>query len=135
MIGRHAYFDKLLDKWQVYGPDVIAEPQPGFTVGDFEPFFLEDEQPTEVDRSIAIVANRFVMPGGVSSSQMKLVSVQEDHLVCRSWDGEVQGEDDVLVAKSWLLRRTPFDGKSRNGIDYTYHTNVTRTSIKSAYLR
>lgn len=49
-----------------------------------------------------------------------------DHLVCRTWDGETQGDDDVLIAKPWLLRRTPFDGRLRGSIRYTYQTPIHR---------
>lgn len=49
-----------------------------------------------------------------------------DHLVCRTWDGETLGDEDVLVAKPWSLRRTPFDDIERDGVIYEYITNVER---------
>ncbi len=68
LIGRYAYWDVIEEKWQTFGPEVIAPPQPGFKAKDFESFFLdqdeEDPQPIETDRAIALVANHFVMPGG-----------------------------------------------------------------------
>lgn len=51
-----------------------------------------------------------------------------DHLVCRTWDGATQGDEDVLVAKPWLLRRTPFDGQRYGGIDYVYSTPTQRAA-------
>lgn len=36
----------------------------------------------------------------------------DDHLVCRTWDGETEGEEDVFIAKAWLLRKTPFHSNS-----------------------
>jgi hypothetical protein len=35
------------------------------------------------------------------------------------------------VARPYLLRRTPFHGKSRDGIDYSYTSNVKRTASKT----
>ncbi len=42
--------------------------------------------------------------GGDSSQCYKVVGIENDYLVCRTWDGEEEGEDDVLVAKPWMLR-------------------------------
>ena len=62
--------------------------------------------------------------------QMKLVSIHGDYLICHPWDGATESDRELLVAKPYLLRRTPFDGETRNGIDYDYHTHVTRTATK-----
>lgn len=64
----------------------------------------------------------------VGSARFRLKSVASDHLVCRSWDGAAEGAVDVLVAKSFLLRKTPFDGQSRNGVAYVYTTDVERVA-------
>lgn len=42
-------------------------------------------------------------------------------------DGEVIGH----AAKPYLLRRTPFHSKTRDGIDYNYSSNVKRTASKT----
>lgn len=52
--------------------------------------------------------------------QLHFKSHEADHLVCRAWNGETEGDTDILIAKPYLLRRTPFDGESRNDIEYTY---------------
>ncbi|KKL66899.1 hypothetical protein LCGC14_2140380 [marine sediment metagenome] len=63
---------------------------------------------------------------------MKIVSVGEDHLACHTWDWDsgVEGTTELLVAKRWLLRRSPFDpsmgGSPRDGIEYTYISNQER---------
>lgn len=53
-----------------------------------------------------------------------------DYLWCRTWDAdtETEGDEDVFVAKPWLLRRSPFEGAVREGIEYTYTGNVSRTA-------
>lgn len=63
----------------------------------------------------------------------RIESVAADHLVCRRWDDLAgAGAEDVLVAKSYLLRRTPFDGKTRDGITYTYTTDIEREATEGA---
>jgi hypothetical protein len=56
----------------------------------------------------------------------KYVSGGGDYIVCHYWDGTTEGTDLYYIAKPWLLRRTPFDGLARNGITYTYLTDVRR---------
>jgi hypothetical protein len=58
--------------------------------------------------------------------RFRVVSVETDYLYCNTWDGVDQGDAPVKVALPYLLRRTPFDGKTRNGITYTYTGDVTR---------
>lgn len=60
--------------------------------------------------------------------QMQIVEVGGDFLRCVrvGADGSA-GTLDVFVAKPWTLRRTPFDGQTRNGKEYTYADNVSRT--------
>lgn len=62
--------------------------------------------------------------------EFKVVSVEEDYLICHTWDGRVEGLVDVKVALPPLLRRTPFDGQSRDGFSYVYASgdNTRRTS-------
>lgn len=35
-----------------------------------------------------------------------------DYLICRPWNGKVEGENDVYIAKSYYLRADVFDGTS-----------------------
>ena len=42
------------------------------------------------------------------------------------------GASQILVARPWLLRRTPFDGGSWNGIGFTYSDDQTRTATQAA---
>ena len=64
-----------------------------------------------------------------SLQQLVVKSVGADHLVCRTLDATgTEGTSDVYVLKPWLLRRTPFDGLSVNGVSYSYSTNSYRTA-------
>lgn len=47
-------------------------------------------------------------------------------------DGSVDTSKEIWVAKPYLLRQTPFDGKTRGGISYTYSTPVKRTASNGA---
>lgn len=64
-------------------------------------------------------------PAEASLDQYVVKSHEADHLVCHAWNGETEGDDDVLIVKNYLLRRSVFEysqngKKIRNGIKYTY---------------
>jgi len=59
--------------------------------------------------------------------QARLVSVEDDTLQVVTWDGTSEGADEITVAKPFLLRRTPFDGETWNGVNYTYTSATART--------
>jgi len=61
-------------------------------------------------------------------ARFRLVSVAGDYLVCEPFDGTEPTGPTVFVAKNYILRRNPFDGKSRNGITYNYTSDVSRTA-------
>lgn len=67
-------------------------------------------------------------PVPIGVRQFKLVSVQTDYLVCNEWDGTTQGDGEYKIALPWMLRQTPFDGQTRNGITYTYASASERTA-------
>lgn len=54
---------------------------------------------------------------------MVVVTHQNDHLECTLLADDAI---EVLVAKPYLLRRTPFDGLTRDGIEYTYSSASAR---------
>lgn len=61
--------------------------------------------------------------------QFKVVGLnQADSITCVPWDGFVLGSVQVEVAMPYTLRRTPFDGGSRLGINFNYSTNSKRTA-------
>ncbi len=63
--------------------------------------------------------------------QFKIKSIQGDYITCNSWDGTTLGTEDVLIAKPYLLRKTPFHNLTRNSVSYVYSTDVKRTATKS----
>lgn len=64
--------------------------------------------------------------------QFKVVSVDGDYLIGHRWDGVVESGDNVQIAKPYLLRRTPFDTLTRDGITYTYDSDTARTATNTA---
>lgn len=68
----------------------------------------------------------------VQVRQFRVVAVYGDFVTCARLDGtyenEAEDDDQTYVAKPYLLRRTPFDGYSRNDISYAYTDDVTRTA-------
>jgi hypothetical protein len=65
---------------------------------------------------------------GLQMQMFTVVDVDCDFLWCRTWDGENVGDEDILVALPWMLRWTPFDGETRDGITYEYTSYVERTA-------
>jgi len=64
--------------------------------------------------------------------QAKIKSTGDDHLVCRLLDaGGSEGDTDLYVMKPWLLRKSPFDGQTVNGVSYTYSDAHTREATPS----
>lgn len=74
--------------------------------------------------------SRPVNPESLSKvQQFKVVSVQGDYLVCNPYDSLAAATNQtVLVAKPYLLRQTPFDGSSRDGVTYTYTDGTQRSA-------
>lgn len=68
----------------------------------------------------------------VQVRQFRVVAVYGDFVTCArlqgTYENEAETDDQTYVAKPYLLRRTPFDGASRNDISYAYTDNVTRTA-------
>lgn len=69
--------------------------------------------------------SRIPAGGGSAVQQFKFKSMGGDYIYAAPWDGTTEGAQ-IKVAKPYLLRRTPFDGKSRNGISYTYSADDAR---------
>lgn len=64
--------------------------------------------------------------------QCKVKSTDDDHLVCRLLDaGGGEGDTDLYVMKPWLLRKSPFNGQTVNGVSYTYSDAHTREATPS----
>lgn len=61
-------------------------------------------------------------------TQYRYKSMAGDYIVCKTWDGVDEGTDSVTIAKPYLLRRTPFDGETRNDITYAYTSDFERTA-------
>ena len=64
-------------------------------------------------------------------------NIDDDVLVVREYrkfpnTTEYIGTTPILVAKPWLLRRSPFDGLTRDGITYTYTDSQTRSANDGA---
>lgn len=70
--------------------------------------------------------------GGGGVTQMIVTGVNNDHLVCRTFLESVQGATDILVAKNYKLRRTPFDGNTIGGITYTYSNALAREATSAS---
>ena len=68
----------------------------------------------------------------VQLAQMKIVAIADDYLICYRWDGTEEDDTEIEVAKPFLLRRTPFDGASRDGISYTYTATDARTATNGS---
>lgn len=61
------------------------------------------------------------LPSAAPLRRFRFKSGDEDHIVCRTWDGTTEGSDDVLIALDPQLRQ------SLVGSGYTYSTFQART--------
>lgn len=84
----NALAGKLADLWRQFSrvKDVVAQ--------------------LELDRTIWRAA------GGGKVEQFRFKTMGADTITCVRWDGVTEGVS-VVIYKPWLLRRTPFDGKTR----------------------
>lgn len=68
-------------------------------------------------------------------NRLRVKSVSDDYLICRTWDGTNEGTSDIYVAKPYTLRKTPYHGKTItfNGtaLTFSYSNGVTRSVSKS----
>ena len=120
-----------IGKWVIYPKDVRAVlPAPGYTIEDFRSLMVKD-QPTPADRAVAYTG-AYVWPVGGGAVRMLVLEIRGDYLICVGWDGVTRHEEEVIVAKPSLLRRTPFDGETIYGIAYVYHTHTTRTATQGS---
>jgi len=59
--------------------------------------------------------------------QMRVLQVGGDWLLCEEWDGVTAGARHY-VAKPYKLRRTPFESRRINGLEYSYTTDTERVA-------
>ncbi len=86
----------------------------------------------EVGRRRERVGRVLTRPAGAGAvvRWFRIKSVQADHYVCREWDWveEEEGAEDVMVARPHRQRRTPWDGQTVGGVEYTYSGNSVRVA-------
>lgn len=70
---------------------------------------------------------------GVEVRQFAIYGQDDDTLLAKEWDGVTAGTQIYTILKPWFLRRTPFDGKTRNGISYNYTGLQSRIASKAGY--
>lgn len=73
------------------------------------------------------------LPGGIKITTWHLKSVSDEYLVCRSWDGENEGTQDVKIAKPSKLRSS-IDEETIDGtlVTYTNYDAENQTRHASA---
>jgi hypothetical protein len=118
------------------GPDRVGV---RFHEGEFSSASKLNVLATGVQRLSGGVAPPRVLPPNSAaargqSQQMRVYQVRGDYLLCWTDDGGTTSipvwtnQPLVLVAKPWLLRRSPFDTLTRAGITYTYDDDSTRVA-------
>lgn len=88
-----------------------------------------------LNRALSGVGQAQIAPAGrvtagvLQAKRLTVVSVGADYIACRApADQSGNTQATVYVALPYMLRRTPFDGASRNGISYSYSSNTARTA-------
>lgn len=69
--------------------------------------------------------------GGVKLSLYRFKVMDEDFIVCRTWDGTNEGDKDILIAKPTKLRFS-IDTETIDGIVGTYTAYDTTTQTRHA---
>lgn len=73
---------------------------------------------------------RFQTESGIGVFRYK--SMQDEYLVCRSWDWENEGETDVLIAKPYNMRVSSWNGQS---ISYTRESSLGGGTVVVTYTK
>lgn len=74
-----------------------------------------------------LAARRFVREDELEDFDAVIKSLAADYMVCKELDedGNEIG-DTIYVMKPWILRVSPFDGQTVNGVTYDYSSNTER---------
>lgn len=96
-------------------------------VGD-KVFAKKLQQPVSVLKALGGVTppQQFINSGkSIQMKQFKVVRLDTDVIICHTFNGVEEGEDEIKVAMPFLLRKTPFDSATRldpprAGITYVY---------------
>lgn len=65
--------------------------------------------------------------GSIQVQRVQVQSEEDDYLVVRAMDQEDTVDDaDLILAKPFTLRKTPYDGKTVNDVQYTYSSSSVR---------
>lgn len=78
----------------------------------------ETPQGTALRLSVEALLPR-IPKANASLQRMQIIGVLDDYLTCRTWDGETQGDTNILVAKPWSLRKTGWENETRDGVTYS----------------
>lgn len=88
---------------------------------------------SEANRRLVEVERRTIADNGFVRKPVvvkRFIVVSADHpdsILCAIVPG---GEGVVHIARPYLLRRTPFHGKRRDGIEFQYTSNTERTATR-----
>lgn len=84
----------------------------------------------DMNRGVGVPRQVMATVGGAAPAEAKplpspvLVAMEagltDDHLVCRAVGSDPELYTPILVAKPWLLRKTPWDGQTRGQVRYEY---------------
>ncbi len=121
--------------------EALAKPPPRFSAG--EP--VSASKMNKMRESIVACANRAVNPPRQLAFraipqiifQMIIIGEYEDGdaLVCNTWDGENQGDEEIAVAKPYLLQQSTLDGYDDGTYTYAFtdidELTVTKTEDES----
>jgi len=64
---------------------------------------------------------------------MRVKSVQNNYLTCRTWDGTTEGGTDILVAKPYKVRNPASETIDGIAVSYSYVSTTRRTASATGY--
>ena len=117
-------------------PDLQRLVVPQWTVGDPITAAKLQQMSTAIQSGIggSNGASQVRYGSGASSliQQMVVSEIYTDYLICYTFDGEENGQVEIVVAKPYLLRGSTWDGYTdTDGVSYTSTGAQTMTATKS----
>lgn len=70
--------------------------------------------------------------GGGGTVRYLVTAIGDDTLTCRTFADCVIGGEDIFIARPFEIQKSAWDGKTINGITYTYSTPLVRVATDAA---
>lgn len=138
-VRRVAYADPPVpEEYEWDGEAFDAYPAFGLKIADFVGLEWLSQDAPEFARALFLKArliNDFWLvdwPVPITAQfKFEQLSTVDDFIIVNTWDGVRRGRGEVIVALPYELRKTPFHGRTRANVRYTYVSAIRRIATQS----